>query len=45
MADTPAITTTASTATHPRPWISVPINSPGAPPRTAAVPIRSTRDQ
>ena len=45
MAETPATTTTAMTATHPRPWISVPISSPGAPPRTAAAPIRSTRSQ
>ena len=43
--DTPATNVTAPTATQPRPWISVPISSPGAPPSTAAVPIRATRDQ
>jgi hypothetical protein len=41
--DTPATTTTTPTAIQPRPWISVPISSPGAPPSTAAAPIRSTR--
>ncbi len=37
--------TTTATAIQPRPWISVPISSPGAPPSTAAAPIRSTRGQ
>ena len=45
MADTPAITTTATTASHPVPWINVPMSRPAAPPNTAATLIRVTRDQ
>ena len=45
IADTPAMTTTATTAIQPRPWISMPMSSPGAPPKTADVPIRFTRSQ
>lgn len=44
-ADTPAITTTAITAIQPRPWISVPMSSPGAAPKRAAAPMRRTRCQ
>ena len=43
--DTPATTTRAITATQPRPWISDPTSSPAAPPPTAAVATRLTRDR
>src|ERR1700759_2758504 len=45
MEDTPATNPPARTAPQPRPWISVPMNSPGAPPSTAEVPILVTRDR
>ena len=37
--------TTAPTAIQPRPWISMPISSPGAAPKIADVPIRLNRSQ
>src|SRR5580698_3970438 len=42
-ADTPATTTSATTAIQPRPWIADPTARPTAPPNTPTVLIRLTR--
>ena len=41
--DTPATTTSASTANQPWPCVTEPMASPAAPPNTAALPTRLTR--
>src|SRR5580700_11493309 len=42
-ADTPATTTSATTAIQPRPWITDPTVSPAAPPNTPTALTRLTR--
>src|ERR1700677_2862998 len=42
-ADTPATTTSATTAIQPRPWIADPMARPTAPPNTPTVLIRLIR--
>ena len=41
--DTPATTTSATTASQPRPWVAAPMTRPTAPPPTAAQQTRFTR--